>query len=153
MDAIRILAHTTFSLLSLLTFVSLTLAQPPPRSEVLRLPDDVAEKTEFLNPDYLLLTTPDLKASKDLLPIVIYLHGAGGGGVTTYVASRGSRGLSCARSRGSGTPPVSPRRSPVFKTLSCRRSRSLDTCRSRHFSSSAQGDSPYRCKPHLPDGK
>lgn len=79
MDAIRILAHTTFSLLSLLTFVSLTLAQPLPRSEVLRLPDDVAEKTEFLNPDYLLLT-PDLKASKDLLPIVIYLHGAGGVG-------------------------------------------------------------------------
>lgn len=66
-------------LLFVLTSVAGLAAQHPPRAEVLTLPVQVAAQTQFLNPEYLLLT-PLLADSDEKLPLLIYLHGAGGAG-------------------------------------------------------------------------
>lgn len=51
----------------------------PLRMEVVEMPKDVAAKAPHLNPQYLVFT-PKQKDGSEKLPLLIYLHGGGGGG-------------------------------------------------------------------------
>lgn len=61
----------------ILVFSSSVLAQPP-RPKISKLPPKLAKETNFLNPDFLIYSLCSSNAKN--IPLVIYLHGAGGVG-------------------------------------------------------------------------
>lgn len=54
-------------------------AQHPSQAEVRRLPETAASRSRCLGAEFLLLT-PELAGSQSKLPLLIFLHGSGGGG-------------------------------------------------------------------------
>ncbi len=64
-------------LILMLVVCSSVFAQPP-RPKISKLPAELAKETEFLNPEYLVYSLYPRNASD--VPLVIYLHGAGGVG-------------------------------------------------------------------------
>ena len=64
-------------LLLMLVVSSSVLAQPP-RPKISKLPSELAKETNFLNPDFLIYTLYSDNSKN--VPLIIYLHGAGGVG-------------------------------------------------------------------------
>jgi predicted peptidase len=84
----RLLLPFLFSLL----LSPLVSAQQPSKPEILTIPAELMEKTDGLNPDFL-LCTPELKDSKEKLPLVIVLHGGGGLGNDVKMIAGQPRGI------------------------------------------------------------
>jgi poly(3-hydroxybutyrate) depolymerase len=70
----------SFTLLSAVLLCTSLQARQPVDSKIARLPDGVAAKTQAFNPDYWVHAPRGMKPN-DRLPLIISLHGGGGGGL------------------------------------------------------------------------